>query len=775
VLDRATVERLTVRPALGPTDGVPSKESSPLGVSAGAMAAVLTGRAESKGPATASTREEADRLNQEFGLRVGAEVEFYRVLRAPVRLKVVGITAPPPLGGRPQIFLHMPTLQELSQREGRLSEIDVILREGEDPNAFVERRRAGLPETVLLQTTEKITSGLTQTLENQQMGLTLATIFAYLAASFIIMTGLSTSITERRRELAVLRCLGATRWQLAQSQLWGGAIVGGLGALVGVPLGVAFAAVVFQIYKQELAAPLTIEPWGLSLAAGGAVLAGLIGATLPAFQAARLSPLAGLSSRAEPVRTRGIAVVGAFALLAVATHLGVIYLPNSSDILFWFYVFLGAPALFIGYFTLGVPMVALVNRALAPALERLLGLPRHMLARNVRATPYRHGFVAGAMMAGLALMVALWTQGGGVMRDWFGKLRFPDAFVLGTGLSPDTQRAINELDQFVSSTCAISLQSVETRAFGVTRLQRPKSTFVAFEPAPFFSMTTLQWVQGDLDTALPRLEQGGAILVAREFLIANGLGVGDKLRLTHETRSFDFEIVGVVTSPGLDIVSKFFDLGDDLTDRAVHSVFGSRRDLEDKLLGAPAPIPLIQVGLKEGADDRAAVKAIREKLLAMGSGVLEVGSGKAIRRQIEEFFNKSLVITAAVAVLAMLVACFGVANLIIASIQARQFEFGVLRALGGTRGVVVRLVLGEAVIIAAAAAVLGTLMGVQGAAGGQRLNEVIWGIQYAISLPWGPIAAGWGVVVLMTLGAAAPAVAALARKSPRELIAAMKG
>jgi putative ABC transport system permease protein len=117
----------------------------------------------------------------------------------------------------------------------------------------------------------------------------------------------------------------------------------------------------------------------------------------------------------------------------------------------------------------------------------------------------------------------------------------------------------------------------------------------------------------------------------------------------------------------------------------------------------------------------------------------------------------------------------GVANMIVAAIDARQFEFGVLRAVGARRGMVLRLVLAEAVMVSLAAMVLGTCMGLQAVWAGQIVDEMLLGIELDVRPPWGPIAAGCGIVLVMAMGAAAPAVIALSRRKPRELLAAVRG
>src|SRR5690606_17647975 len=200
------------------------------------------------------------------------------------------------------------------------------------------------------------------------------------------------------------------------------------------------------------------------------------------------------------------------------------------------------------------------------------------------------GFTAGAMMAGLALMVALWTNGSAMMRDWLGRMDFPDAFVSGVAITPE-HRAVVDSIEGVDETCAVTLLPVQTDAFGVRALQSYQTTFVAFEPREFFAMTQLFWVEGDQAIAQERLLAGphvvpgkghvdGSIIVAREFRTARGLGMGDIFDCSFNGEPYRFEIVGVIASPGLELVGKFFNTGEELAAQAMHAVFGSRADMQ---------------------------------------------------------------------------------------------------------------------------------------------------------------------------------------------------
>ena len=718
-----------------------------------------------------ATESQAESLNATSKIAIGDSLEAIR-LRADARtLTVVGIAASPPLGGTPKGYMTAAGLGVVTGSPGKLDQIDVLLNTGVDATALVEARKAELPPRVLGETTEKITSGLDRNMQANQLGFAVASIMAFLAASFIIMTGLSVGVTERQRELAILRCIGASRAQLALAQLIGGGALGALGALIGVPLGSLLAAAMINYYHDVLRADVVFEPSALGGAVLGAVISGIIGAAFPAWQAARVSPLAALAVRAKRVPIRHIVYLGLIGFAGVLIHLAVFNLFGAGQFVFWAYITTGLPAFMIGYFVLGVPAILLVVWSLGGVFEKILGLPRHVLYRTVRATPYRFGFTSGAMMAGLALMVSIWTQGGGAVRDWLDKVQFPDAFVFGIAMNDETRHKLEELP-FVTGTSPISMHPVDTDAFGLKGLTRIKTFFFAFEPESFFQMTKLTWIQGDEATARARMAQGGAVIVSREYLAAKGLGVGSTFICFDDSgKEQRFDIVGVVASPGLELVNDFFDFGEDVTEARVNAVFGSRQDLRDRF-GNEA-INMIQLSLDPKIGDEEAIAIIREKLI--GTGMINAGSGRQIKREIMRFVNTTLTVSSLIAMFAMFVACLGVANLIIAGVQARQFEFGVLRALGASRGLLARTVLAEAACVAIAACVLGTFMGVQGAYGGIVLNKIMWGLEMRVIPPIGPITLGCVAVFVFTLGAAVPAAIALTRKMPRELLGAMKG
>src|SRR5262249_37530179 len=114
----------------------------------------------------------------------------------PVDLRVVGVARQPPLGAifeRKEVFITTATMSRILAKPGRIKEIDILVKPGADPNAVAAKYAGTLEKGLLLQPTAKITSGLQKNLQSNQVGFTIATILAFMAAAFIIMTGLTTN------------------------------------------------------------------------------------------------------------------------------------------------------------------------------------------------------------------------------------------------------------------------------------------------------------------------------------------------------------------------------------------------------------------------------------------------------------------------------------------------------------------------------------------------------------------------------------------------------
>jgi putative ABC transport system permease protein len=569
--------------------------------------------------------------------------------------------------------------------------------------------------------------------------------------------------------MGVARAIGASRRQLFGAQVLVGGAIGLAGGTLGVPLGIGLVAILAAIYDEFLKAGVAIDPRGIALALAGALLAGLLGALFPAFRAARISPLEALAIRAREPRRRAIALATLAAFGAIGLWaLGL--LPASRDTRFWIYVFGGLPLLHVAWFLLSVPVTLGVSRIASPVLERALALPRGLLAGSIARMPWRLGATAGALMVAVSILVSTRSNGDAIIRDLRERVRFADGFVFCTsGLSKDEQARVRALPGVADALPVgyLPLRIAGEQVFGVDGMGPSNVVCVGFEPRPFIAMNRLDWIEGTPETAIPRLEEGDAILVAPEFLVARGLGVGSRLRLGSGANEAEFEIVGVVTAAGLDIATQTFGMRQIYMEQAVSCVFMDFRAVERHFDTRDAYI--MQLRLAAGLDE-SGEKALGEAVSDAVPGAV-FSSGRAIRGFVEEIGGTVLAVTSAVALAALALAAIGVGSVVAAGISARTREFGVLRAVGGSTRVLVALVLCETTIMALAALVSGSALGLTLAWMGVALYRDFAGLRLAWVIPWGPMAAGAAIVIAVALLAATPAVVRLARKPTRELVA----
>ncbi|MEM9082749.1 MAG: ABC transporter permease, partial [Planctomycetota bacterium] len=565
-----------------------------------------------------------EKTAEKFGIEVGDTITLLDYKGAEHDFILVAVTENLTLEflDTPQGAMTLNDLERMTGMAGRAKELQVILQDEVDVAAFAEDFSEGLEGDLIAEPTTRVTAGYDAMMQGNTVMFLLASVFAFISASFIVLTGMTVNSAERQRELAILRCIGGNRFQLAMSQIVAGSTLGAAGAIFGIPAGILLAWVLTIVAPDRLPAGLHLWPMGLALAFIGSVVAGVLGSGYSAYNASRAKPVPAMRSQASSMSVRSVAVVSAAAVALIAVQIVIVGFSQDPDTLIKWYTPLGMPSMFVGYFLLGVPVSVAVAWVASGVISRLFGLPPNALRRSFAGTPFRNGFTAGALMVGLALMTSVWTNGSSLIRDWIDTIKFPDAFANSvlSPLTPEMRARVDNLPE-VESTTAITLFKTKTQAFGVELFgNKPGTSFIAFEPDEFFEMTELKWAAGDPEKAIPKLEAGGAILVAKEFLVyREGYGIGDMFPIEYRGRTLEFEIVGAVSSPGLDIVNRYFDIGEEYAEQSVHAVFGTRADLR-KHFGTDR-IDLLQISLAPSLaelSDAQATKAIRGAINSPG-------------------------------------------------------------------------------------------------------------------------------------------------------------
>jgi len=206
------------------------------------------------------------------------------------------------LGGNFAI-LDIAHAQEAFDKVGLLDRIDLLVDPGASLEAVVASLRKKLPPNIRVRRPQTRNSQVENMIGAFKLNLTALSFVSLFVGMFLIYNSMSISVIRRRREIGILRSLGVSEREILSLFLAEGAILGFLGAIVGIGIGLVMAKftlasvskTVTALYILVKAERLTISPATLILGAVISIMVSVISAAGPALEAARTKPREALS------------------------------------------------------------------------------------------------------------------------------------------------------------------------------------------------------------------------------------------------------------------------------------------------------------------------------------------------------------------------------------------------------------------------------------------------------------------------------------------------
>jgi len=121
-----------------------------------------------------------------------------------------------------------------------------------------------------------------------------------IVASFNIVSTLTMIVTEKQKEIAILKAMGATRKSIRRIFMLNGLIIGLSGTAIGIPLGYAFLWLIQTFWTFDPTVyyisriPVHVQAMDVFLVAGSAIVISFAATVYPSLQAAKLAPVAAL-------------------------------------------------------------------------------------------------------------------------------------------------------------------------------------------------------------------------------------------------------------------------------------------------------------------------------------------------------------------------------------------------------------------------------------------------------------------------------------------------
>ena len=231
-------------------------------------------------------------LAKDLGAVLG---DRFRVQTAQGGSEVFRIRALLDLGSRElnrrYVYTDLRAAQSLLGIPGRITNLDVAVRDIMQAEMIAAQLRAQSGQLIesWIQTNNQIFSAI----KNQDIMTLLIRFFITVVVSLGIASVLVVSVVQKRKEIGILRAIGATRRQMLSVFLLQGVIVGVGGALLGSVLGMMLVSLFSRILRNAEGQALFSLSFDFKLigyVVVGAAVLGLLAAVLPARNAARLDP-----------------------------------------------------------------------------------------------------------------------------------------------------------------------------------------------------------------------------------------------------------------------------------------------------------------------------------------------------------------------------------------------------------------------------------------------------------------------------------------------------
>jgi putative ABC transport system permease protein len=621
-----------------------------------------------------------------LGLRSGATL----MLRAGTRdlpLRVAGPILRARSGQRLAV-MDIGALQWRFERLGKLSRVDLKLRDGVDRAAFQRTLAAELERDYPGRYTVAAPNDANQESRNNNLSrayrvnLTVLALVALFTGAFLVFSTQALSVLRRRSQFALLRVLGLPRRLLLRQVLVEGASLGVIGALAGIAAGYGLAAAALAFFGGDLGAGYFpgVKPTVVFTPVAAFVFfclglgVALLGCAAPAWEAAKARPAVALKAGTDEAALDRLARIWP-SLLCLALAAACAFAPPVFELpLFGYFA---VALLLIGGIGL-MPRLAATSfrfldrlhsrRQMRSSFKRAPSPVLALALARLANAPGQASIALGGVLASFSLMVAM-----GIMvasfrvsvDEWMLHILPADLYVRSAsggntgGLGPEQQQAIAGLPG-VAQTAFLRTRQLSLDA------ARPNITLIARDIDAADPGRMLALV-GD---AAPAPAGAPPVWVSEAMTDLYGMRTGQGIELPLGGRRQAFFVAGVwrdYANQSGSVVLRLADYrrltGDTtVTDAALWAANGVHTD----------------------------AIAARMRALPFGA-VLQLASPGEIRAASLKIFDRSFAVTYLLEAIAIAIGLSGVAATFSAQTLARAREFGMLRHVGVSRGQVLRI------------------------------------------------------------------------------------
>jgi len=610
--------------------------------------------------------------------------------------EIVGIIEASGLPGVEEVYVPMEAAQRLVNQPGRINTVDAVFAPGvsrEEMEARVSESLGAQYKIGQLEAARAFGANL----QVAEIVITMFGIVALIMGGFIIFITFRTIVLERRRDVGMLRAIGASRRTVLGVILAESLLQGVLGTLIGLALGfglayglMALANPLFENVLHMQAAEPVFATSSLILAVVMGVGVTVLGGLFPAISATHVTPLDALRPVLAEIYDRASgrgALVG--AILIVLAALGLLS-GNFGLVALGFLLFV------VGLVLLTPAIVKPIASIFGALLALVFAREGQIAQGNMTRQPSRAAVTATVMMIGLALLVALagmiTSLEAGFMRYLDTSLGvdfvlMPQSLLLGAGnvgASPELAQQIGEAE----GVTAVTSIRMSTSLVGETPIQ-----VVGIDPQTYGQISGLDFVEGEPEAVFADLDNGRAVVLNGVYSAQSGIEVGDTLSLVTPEGPQDYHVVGI---------------GNDYLNAKLPTAYISQENLAQDF--HQTGDLLIMVELEPNAD-RAALRS-QIGALVEDYPAFTLFNFEELRASQQVIFKQAIGMLYGFGFLLAVPSLIALMNTQVINVMERTREIGMVRAVGATRRQIRRIILAETLLLAATGTAFGILSGV---------------------------------------------------------------
>ncbi|MGE5224370.1 MAG: FtsX-like permease family protein [Omnitrophica WOR_2 bacterium] len=616
-------------------------------------------------------------------------------------LTVIGLLPQRLLPGNEEVLVNLPEAQNLFAAAGQINVIEA------DFNSSDAARRqaieAGLRSALGPSYTLGVLQAGAEILANislAQMIFNVLGIMALLMGGFIIFNTFRTIVVERRRDIGMLRSLGASRGTVTATILLEGLIQGVIGTAAGLLLGYGIAQLMVRGVSALLRHFINISMSGVpldpsvllvSIAAGVGIT--LLAGLLPARAASRVAPLEALRPSVAEVARRRLGGAGFWAGLVMVVIAVAALLTGNAGL-----IGLGSLLIVVGLILIGPALVEPIARLFGALLAMIFarGGTAQLAEGNLSRQPGRAAITASTTMIALTILV--------MSASLISSIALSFKSVLVKSLSSDYMLMPPSvstwgLDVGASPDLADKLRSingvavVSTVRFATSKINDQPVGILGIDPPAYQQTSGLTFTSGDAQKAFAELEAGRGMIINGVLAGRAKAKLGDQVKVLTPTGEATYTIAGLAT----DYLNAKTNTGY-ISQANIASDFGRTEDV------------FYQINLKPGADRTAVEASFKEALKPYPQ--FKLIAGQEYLDQNIGLLNSLFFGMIALVLFLSIPSLIAMVNTLAIGVLERRREIGMLRAVGATRRQVRTVILAEALILAAIGTAFGVIAGV---------------------------------------------------------------